>query len=88
MVTQPFVTVKSVRASPVTFSAKVIVIGIGYVEVGLDRLVFRVPFGLVVSITIALFAANDPAAPGLGKVNTASFPAASLNVPVSAVVEM
>ena len=38
--------------------------------------------GAVVSITIALFAPNEFAAPGLASVRVASFPAASLIVPL------
>ena len=46
--------------------------------------------GALVSITILLFAPNDPAAPGVTSVNVALFPAVSLIVPLfsaSAVVE-
>ena len=87
LVTHPFVTVKSVKANPVTLSGKVTVTGIGNVEVGLDNVVLKVGIGLVVSTINALFAPRDPAIPGDGRVSVAVFPAVSVIVPERAPVE-
>lgn len=68
---EPFVTTISERVKSVTVSVKEKVIAKGELLVGFGALVEIVTLGVVVSITMALFAASDPAASGPGRVRLA-----------------
>src|SRR6185436_3734044 len=86
------VKLKSAVSTPVMDSENVTVNCILGRLVGLAFMqVLEITVGAVVSITIFLLLPREPAAPGVGSVRIALFPAASLIVPplrVSAVVAM